>query len=51
VALRQPQESDVPALADLGVDEMVVVESPPADPRLVPGWVSALADRWVAATR
>jgi probable F420-dependent oxidoreductase len=51
VALRRPQVSDVPALADLGVDELVIVESPPADPRLVPGWVAALADRWVAATR
>jgi len=49
VALRRPQVGDVPALAGLGVDELVIVESPPADPRLAPGWVSALADRWLAA--
>ena len=46
VALRRPRLGDVAALADLGVDEMVVVESPPADPQHVPGWVAALADRW-----
>jgi len=50
VALRQPQVSDVPALADLGVDELVIVASPPADPRPVVEWVSALADRWIAAS-
>ncbi|HEY2223173.1 LLM class F420-dependent oxidoreductase [Actinomycetospora sp.] len=49
VALRDPQVDDVPALADLGVDELVIVESPPADPRLVVDWVSALADRFRAA--
>jgi probable F420-dependent oxidoreductase len=48
VALRQPQIRDVPALADLGVDELVIVDSPPADPRLVPDWVSKLAERWSA---
>jgi probable F420-dependent oxidoreductase len=48
VALRQPQVSDVPALADLGVDELVIVESPPADPRLAADWVSNLAERWSA---
>ena len=51
VALRQPQGSDVAALADLGVDELVIVESPPADARLVPGWVTTLADRWISASR
>ncbi|HEY2191727.1 MAG TPA: LLM class F420-dependent oxidoreductase [Actinomycetospora sp.] len=49
VALRQPQARDVPALADLGVDELVIVESPPADPRLVAGWASGLADRFLEA--
>ena len=49
VAMSQPQVSDLPALADLGVDELVIVDSPPADPRLVAGWVSALAEKWVAA--
>lgn len=49
VALREPQVDDLPALVDLGVDELVIVASPPADPYLVPDWVSDLADRWVPA--
>jgi probable F420-dependent oxidoreductase len=50
VALRQPQRSDIATLPDLGVDELVIVESPPADPRRAAGWVSALADRWLSAS-
>jgi len=49
VALRRPEVGDVAALADLGVDELVIVESPPGDPRLVGDWVSTLADRFVTA--
>jgi probable F420-dependent oxidoreductase len=49
VALRRPQGSDVVALADLGVDELVIVESPPADPKLAAEWTSILADRWCKA--
>ena len=47
VALRRPHVDDVAALADLGVDELVIVESPPADPGPAAAWVSALADRWL----
>jgi probable F420-dependent oxidoreductase len=50
VALRRPHVGEISALADLGVDELVIVESPPADPRLAAGWVSALADRWLSAS-
>ena len=50
VALRQPQASDLATLADLGVDELVIVDSPPADPHLAAEWVSALADRWLSAS-
>ena len=50
VALRQPQVGDVAALADLGVDELVIVESPPADPRLAAEWAAILADRWMQAS-
>jgi probable F420-dependent oxidoreductase len=49
VALRAPQVGDVRALADLGVDELVIVESPPPDPRSAADWASALAERFVAA--
>jgi probable F420-dependent oxidoreductase len=47
VALASPQVDDVGALADLGVDELVLVEAPPVDPGAVPGWVAELADRWM----
>lgn len=46
VALRSLQADDVGALAELGVDELVIVEAPPADPRAVPDWISALAEQW-----
>ena len=47
VALREPREGDVAALADLGVDELVVVASPPDDADDAAGWVAELAARWV----
>jgi probable F420-dependent oxidoreductase len=47
VALRNPREDDVDALAELGVDELVLVESPPEDADTVAGWLGALADRWM----
>lgn len=46
VALREPEPADLPRLADLGVDELVLVESPPGDPGDAAAWVAALADRW-----
>lgn len=49
VALRDLQLRDVDRLADLGVDELVLVEGPPADPRVAADWVSALADHWMSA--
>jgi probable F420-dependent oxidoreductase len=49
VALREITLRDVAALTDLGVDELVLVEGPPADPRTATDWVSALADHWLTA--
>ena len=49
VALCSPCVGDIGALADLGVDELVLVESPPERPEAAIGWVSALADRWMTA--
>lgn len=46
VALRDPQRSDVAALAELDVDEMVVVAGPPDDPRDAAEWVADLAEQW-----
>ncbi len=37
---------DVPALAALGVDELVVVDVPPDEPGRVGDWISGLAERW-----
>ncbi|OBH12557.1 LLM class F420-dependent oxidoreductase [Mycobacterium sp. E1747] len=48
VALRDPSVGDVGALADLGVDELVLVAAPPDRPDAAAEWVSALADRWMA---
>jgi probable F420-dependent oxidoreductase len=47
VALRNPRDSDLGALADLGVDELVLVQTPPAHADAVPDWVAALGDRWI----
>jgi probable F420-dependent oxidoreductase len=50
VALRQPAPSDVYVLADLGVDELVLVDGPPDDPSAATDWVTAIADRWAPVT-
>ncbi len=47
-ALRQPQRADVSALADLGIDEFVIVEAPPEDAAAAPEWIAGLAARWLA---
>lgn len=49
VALVGPQPDDVEKLAELGVDELVLVESPPEDPGAATDWVGALADKWMPA--
>lgn len=46
VALRNPDPADRNRLAALGIDELVLVESPPEDADAVPGWLDELADRW-----
>jgi probable F420-dependent oxidoreductase len=51
VALRDLSVDDVRPLADLGVDELVVVEGPPEDAAAAADWVSALADKWMSAVR
>jgi probable F420-dependent oxidoreductase len=47
VALRSPNVEDVDELTALGVDELVLVESPPERADRAAGWVSGLADRWM----
>ena len=46
VALRNPAPTDRAGLDALGVDELVLVESPPANSDAVPGWLDELAGRW-----
>ncbi|MFY9920871.1 MAG: LLM class F420-dependent oxidoreductase [Mycobacterium sp.] len=48
VALREIHPGDVPSLAALGIDELVIVDGPPDDARDAADWVNALADRWIA---
>ncbi|WP_322859826.1 LLM class F420-dependent oxidoreductase [Mycobacterium europaeum] len=49
VALRDPSVADVGVLTDLGIDELVLVESPPDRPEAAAEWVAALAERWMEA--
>lgn len=51
VALANPRDSDIGALAELGVDELVLVQTPPDRADAVAGWVAALADRWIKNRR
>ena len=51
VALRDLTIHDVGPLADLGVDELVLVEAPPNDAQVAADWVSALADHWMSRAR
>jgi probable F420-dependent oxidoreductase len=46
VALNDPDPAHLPALAQAGVTELVVVAAPPEDPADVPGWVGELAREW-----
>ncbi|WAC57892.1 LLM class F420-dependent oxidoreductase [Gordonia sp. SL306] len=46
VALRDPSVDDLVAVEALGVNELVVVASPPEDASDAPAWVDGLADKW-----
>jgi probable F420-dependent oxidoreductase len=47
---RPMEPKDLPALAALGVTEVVVVAEPPPAPQLVAEWTAELSQRWVAAS-
>jgi probable F420-dependent oxidoreductase len=49
VSLRDGTPDQAGALAELGVDELVVVEAPPADPAATERWVGQVARRWSVA--
>jgi probable F420-dependent oxidoreductase len=46
VALTGATPADLPAVAALGVTQVVLVESPPDDAAAVAGWVNGLAEHW-----
>ncbi|MET0701200.1 MAG: LLM class F420-dependent oxidoreductase [Mycobacterium sp.] len=46
VALVDPQPADVGKLVDIGVDELVLVASPPEDSSRAGEWVEELAQQW-----
>jgi probable F420-dependent oxidoreductase len=46
VSLRGGSPADIGTLDELGVDELVVVESPPENPDDAERWVAELAHRW-----
>lgn len=48
VALANPQPGDAGPLAELGVNELVLVEAPPDHADAAAEWVGALADKWMA---
>lgn len=48
VAMTVARPEDIPALSALGVSELVLVQTPPADPGAAADWVAALARRWNA---
>jgi probable F420-dependent oxidoreductase len=49
VAVQGAQPSDLSDLSDAGVTELVLVETPPEDPRAAADWAAALASRWSGA--
>lgn len=50
VALDGGEPGDAAALREVGVSELVLVETPPEDPRAAADWVGALARRWQGAS-
>jgi hypothetical protein len=46
VALADAGPGDLARVEDLGVDELVVVAAPPADPVEAGTWVDELGERW-----
>lgn len=50
VALQHLQPTDVPALNELGIDELVIVDSPPDDVSAIPDWVAGIAAQLAAGS-
>jgi probable F420-dependent oxidoreductase len=50
VALQHWRHTDVPALNELGIDELVIVDSPPDNVPAIPDWVAGLAAQLAACS-
>ncbi len=46
LSLAAPDRAEAAALADAGVDELVLLDSPPEDPGMVSQWLGALGEPW-----
>jgi alkanesulfonate monooxygenase SsuD/methylene tetrahydromethanopterin reductase-like flavin-dependent oxidoreductase (luciferase family) len=51
VALVDPQPRDGAKLADIGIDELVLVASPPEDPAAADDWLEGLAGQWISVLK
>ncbi|MGH3969645.1 MAG: hypothetical protein ACRDTV_16395, partial [Mycobacterium sp.] len=51
VALQHLRETDVSAVNEVGIDELVIVDSPPADVAAIPDWAAGLAGQFARAGR
>ncbi len=49
VALENPCPEDLPALEEIGVHELVLVQGPPDEPAAAEDWISGLAGDWMPA--
>ncbi|MDG4664160.1 LLM class F420-dependent oxidoreductase [Mycobacterium sp. 236(2023)] len=47
VSLQDPVPTDAMRLADAGIDELVLVAGPPADPIAAEAWIADLAGKWL----
>jgi len=50
VALQQLRHTDVPALSEVGINELVIVDSPPDNVPAIPDWVAGLAAQLAAGS-
>jgi probable F420-dependent oxidoreductase len=46
VALEHRRGTDLPALSEAGIDELVIADWPPDDVAAIPGWAAALAEEF-----
>ena len=50
IALQHLRHTDIPALVEVGIDELVIVDSPPDNVSAIPHWVAGLAAQLAAGS-